>query len=109
MYVNGFLIYPCELKELYAVNISSLPTTISFDYVIKSRYIDLVLPNANTVTDMSTLNAAINSVWASLNRLNQTRVEIKFGDSYFCTSLISNRFNYFFNCLSISLLINLKY
>lgn len=80
--------YPCELIDLYLSDLSGVPNDKSFDYFIKSRYIDIEYGNIalNTTKIVNT----IQSVWFTKNKnrgIDATQIEVKLADLGFYTSI----------------------
>ena len=79
--------YPCRLFDLYSSDIYSVPTQKSFDYLIKSRFIDLMPPFL--LTDTDSLKKLILTTWLATNKnlqaiqVNVNLAEIKYYSSIF--------------------------
>ena len=65
------------------------PTTTTFDYMIKSRYLDITLPNSNALVYTNDMLHRIQYIWY-LNQnqpsLNRTQFEVKLAYTEFYTS-----------------------
>jgi hypothetical protein len=81
------LVYPCEIGDLYSSGIQTEPNRFRFDYMIKSRSIDLLIPYGNLVISPTDLIDGIKKAWYSKNNwLNITQIDVKLGDFDFYTS-----------------------
>lgn len=88
LYLADQLVFPCELTDLYAPDIQTVPTMFRFDYMIKSRYLDLIMSCGNVVIKPGDLINAIQHVWFFKNNYatNITQIDVKLGESIFYTS-----------------------
>lgn len=79
--------YTGRLFDLYASDVYSVPTQKSFDYLVRSRYIDLMPPFL--LTDTDTLKTLIVETWLESNnnllmsQINVNLAEIKYYTSAF--------------------------
>lgn len=95
------LIYPCELNDLYVANLNVMPNQEEFDYMIKSRSIDLLLPYGYIVANRDQLSSLIRFVWFVKNSKlisNITNIDVRIDDVSFYTSVfrpIITRIYYF--------------
>ena len=85
------IVYPCELADLYASDMQTVPSLFRFDYMIKSRTLDLIVPCGNVVPKPADLVASIQQVWYLKNvaSVNLTQIDVKLGESYFFTSIFN--------------------
>ena len=88
-YLNGRLVYPCELVDLYTTDIALIPTHTAFDYMIKSHYLNLILPNSHMVIDKNELMQAIQTVWYAKNnnKFNIAQYKVILAKKGFYTSI----------------------
>ena len=89
MHINGALTYPCEFFTLYTSDMNTVPTTLQFDYMIRARYLDLILPNSNLAIYTNDLMQRIKNTWYSSNNispLNLTMFDVQLADTQLYTS-----------------------
>ncbi len=87
--------YPHDLPKLYATSLSDVPTKTAFDYMVKSRYLDVILPNSNSAVYLNDIINQIQYIWyeyqyLSQPQMNLTAIEVKLADTQFYTSKFSN-------------------
>jgi hypothetical protein len=85
------MVFPCELPDLYTTDVQTVPSLFRFDYMIRSRYVDLVLSCGDVMTRPNDLSDLIQRVWFWKNGLDNSssQVDVKFGDSVLYTSIFS--------------------
>ena len=81
------IVLPCELGDLYSPDIQTEPNRFRFDYMIKSRSIDLLIPYGNLVINPIDLSDRIRAAWLNKNSLlNLTQIDVRLADFDFYTS-----------------------
>lgn len=84
--------YPCELNDLYAPDIQTIPSLYRFDYMIKSRYLDLISGCGDVVIKPNDLISTIQQVWFSKNGrpcVNISQINVWLGETVHYTSIFS--------------------
>jgi hypothetical protein len=103
-FLDGRPIYPCDLVDLYLTNISSIPTDRSFDYMIKSRYLNIVPLDSRIVLDKNQLAQAIRYSWYIRNSqaINITQYDVILSEYGFYTSIFKE-YTFFLDHLDFKL------
>lgn len=57
--------YPCELGDLYTTSLTAVPSARAFDYLIKSRHLDVMVPHGSVCSNE--LVDIIRRTWYNLN------------------------------------------
>ncbi len=87
-FTQANFIYPCRLFDLYATDVYSLPTQTSFDYLIRSRYLDFLRPFL--LTDTDNLTKLIAQTWqASNNLLSLSQINVNLAETKIYSSILT--------------------
>ena len=83
---------PCEFQDLYSSNFSIIPTTQRSDYMIKSQFVDLIVPNSKTVVELNQVANMIQQTWFNKNNapgLNITQFKVTIANVQPYTSIFN--------------------